>query len=506
VETKLAERVSEIVTIDEVKKWEKGDVITITAGTGTGKSYFIKNILYAHAKKEHKKILMLIHRTNCVDQFQKEIERDKKTDIIDIKTYQSLEVGYINKRYYDFYEYKYIVCDEFHYFMSDAAFNKYTDISLDMLLHQKSHVRIFMSATSHYMKGYINNVKEVETIDYKLPIRFDFIKELTFYNKDSTLEEFIDGAIEKKDKAIFFIQSAQKAYELYKNYKEHALFNCSTSNEEFYKYVDSNAIDKMLENERFDKSILITTTTMDAGVNIIDDELKHIVCDVKDIGTLIQCIGRKRLKDKNDFIYVYIKTITNKQLGGMKKRNKEIISKAEFLRWNTVRNYIIKYPRDNDYYNIVYDDTVKSENQGTKKVNELMYYKRVIDSMIFDKMIEMGNYGYCKYLASEFGHYESTKGYTYRLIEEEQRNDMIEKYLAGVVGKKLYKDYQKTLIEIVSLKDSRGRLQKSIELLNAYFAENKMPYMLVSKQTSETVDGKKKYIRYWELLDDVNIC
>jgi hypothetical protein len=56
---------------------------------------------------------------------------------------------------------------------------------------------------------------------------------------------------------------------------------------------------------------------MDAGVNIIDDELKHIICDVKDTGTLIQCIRRKRLQSKKDKIYLYIKAITNQQLGGM---------------------------------------------------------------------------------------------------------------------------------------------------------------------------------------------
>ncbi|MBZ1332315.1 hypothetical protein HZR16_05880, partial [Clostridium botulinum] len=65
-------RVSEIITINEIRKWNNGDIVTITAGTGAGKSYFIKNNLYAFAKAKNKKILMLIHRRNCVNQFQKE--------------------------------------------------------------------------------------------------------------------------------------------------------------------------------------------------------------------------------------------------------------------------------------------------------------------------------------------------------------------------------------------------------------------------------------------------
>lgn len=84
-------RVSNVVTTDEIKKWRPGDIITIQAPTGAGKSYFIKNILYAIAKKDNKKILMLIHRLNCIEQFQYEIEEDNKTDIIHLKTYQSIE-------------------------------------------------------------------------------------------------------------------------------------------------------------------------------------------------------------------------------------------------------------------------------------------------------------------------------------------------------------------------------------------------------------------------------
>lgn len=37
-------RVSDVVTIKKVKSWMPGDVITIKAGTGVGKSYFIKTI------------------------------------------------------------------------------------------------------------------------------------------------------------------------------------------------------------------------------------------------------------------------------------------------------------------------------------------------------------------------------------------------------------------------------------------------------------------------------
>ena len=130
-------RVSDVVTIEQIKLWNLGDIITIKAGTGVGKSWLIKNLLYDIAKSENKKILMLIHRSNCTEQFIDEIVRDNKTDVIDIKTYQKLEYKELKSYFNDLSEYKYIVCDEFHYFMSDASFSKTTDMSFDLIkMHQ----------------------------------------------------------------------------------------------------------------------------------------------------------------------------------------------------------------------------------------------------------------------------------------------------------------------------------------------------------------------------------
>ncbi len=179
-----------------------------------------------------------------------------------------------------------------------------------MILSKNKATRIFMSATGDDMKTYINNVKKIPTIDYELEIKFDFIKSFTFFNKDESMEKFIEEAVSKNDKVIFFIQSAKKAYELYSKYKEHCLFNCSKSNGRHYKYVDQDKIDSMLKNEKFEELILITTTCLDAGVNIIDRNVKHIVIDVEDIGSLIQCIGRKRIQSEEDKLYLYIKTVT----------------------------------------------------------------------------------------------------------------------------------------------------------------------------------------------------
>ncbi|WP_404443500.1 hypothetical protein LG307_14890 [Sutcliffiella horikoshii] len=495
-------RVSEKVTIDEVKSWDSGGIVTIKAGTGQGKSYFIKNNLYAIAKKNKKKILMLIHRVNCVNQFQDELVQAKKTDSLDIKTYQYIEALYKNNKEFDFSPYQYIVCDEFHYFMSDASFNNTTDMSLNAILKQQGKVRIFMSATGDYMQRYISKYKKLETKGYDLPIKFNFIKDLRFFNKDETIEEFIKEAIDKKRKAIFFIQSAEKAFKLYKKYQDYILFNCSKNNEKFYKHVDQDKIGNMLKNERFEELILITTTCMDAGVNIIDKELQHVVCDVKDIGTLIQCFGRKRIVDKKDGIYLHIKTITNQQLGGMETQLNKKIEMAQYLRKHSVHEYIEKYPREYDKWSIVYNEKVNDDkNITTLKINDLIYFKCLTDMNDIQYMKQYGEYGYCKFLARKFGFYDGFEEYTYTVVEEKNQQELLESYLESIVGKRLYSAEQKELIEKIQLRDGRGRIQKGINLLNAYFVENKMEYLIVSKRTSKAKD--KKRITYWEVLSNV---
>jgi hypothetical protein len=493
-------RVSEIVTIEEINSWKDGEIITIKAGTGVGKSYFIKNHLYETAKKNNKKILMLIHRRNCVDQFIDELEKGKKTEGIEIKTYQYLEALYKNNQTFNFDKYHYIVADEFHYFMSDAAYNKTTDMSLNSILNLSGKIRIFMSATGDHMTKYIRDYKKMKTIDYEVPINYNFIKTLTFFNKDETMERFIIEAIDSNSKGIFFIQSAKKAYELYKKYKDYCLFNCSRNNEEYYKFVDKQKIDNMLQNEKFDELILITTTCMDAGVNIKDPDVKHIVCDVKDNGTLVQCIGRKRLETDKDNIYLYIKTITNQQLGGMETQLNKKLEMASFLRKHTVQEYIEKYLREYDRYSIVYDDVTEDEDKGTKKVNELMYFKCLIDMNDINTMKKNGDFGYCKYLAVKFGFYDES-GYTYRLIQEDDKNEELENYLESIVGKvMLTVSDRKELIEKVNVKQN-GKLLKSRDSLNAALREMDFNYYIKQFETSKIDnDIKKNYKSAWKVL------
>ncbi|CAG7841158.1 hypothetical protein CLOHAE12215_02582 [Clostridium haemolyticum] len=490
----IKKRVSELITVQEIKKWAIGDVVTITAGTGAGKSYFIKNVLYAFAKANNKKILYLIHRDNCDNQFIKELERDHKTDIIKILTYQSLEYLYINhNKTFDFSMYEYVICDEYHYFLNDSTFNNTTDVSFNMIMNNTSSTKIFMSATSNKIKRYIKEYKNINTVDYELPISFDFIEDLNFYNSDKHLIKIIDNAIQNKEKVIVFLNNIESALNLYEIYRDHALFNCSKSNKKYYRHVNSKKIDRMLENEKFDEDILITTSCFDAGVNIIDTYVKHIICDIKDVDCLIQCVGRKRIQNNNDKIHLYIKDINNNVLGQLKGNLNKKIEVAECLINYGVEALITRYGRK-DYFNIVYDD-VELFNH-TKKVNELMYFKCITDLQDIEYMLGMGKYGYRKFIANKL----KINNYKTLVNEEIKTKDELENYLNSILGQVMLqvKD-RKELIEKIDVR-SNGKQLKKINNLNGALEERNIPYRIIEFATSKTINGKqKRYPNAWKV-------
>lgn len=377
-------KVSELITKEEINTWKNGDTLTIQSGTGTGKSFFIKNSLYEVAKENGQMILFLIHRTNCINQFQMEIEEDKKTDVIELKTYQSIEARYKKGETFDFSKYHYIVCDEFHYFMNDTGVNKFTDVSLDNILNENNSIRILMSATGGFVRKYLEEKKELNLMPpYRIARDYNFIKSLQLYYKNESLIDSVEWLIKNKHKTIIFINNVEEALNLYKQFKEHSMFVCSKSKTKEYKYVDESNVKVMLKEERFETLLLITTSVLDTGVNILDDDLHHIICDISDVGTLVQCVGRKRLKDENDYINLLVKGLNGQQIGWHIATLKKRIKKADYFLEHGEQKYLREYPRESD--EIIY--SVWENDRQVSKVNEIAYFAAKCSLDIFEQMI-----------------------------------------------------------------------------------------------------------------------
>lgn len=514
-------RVTDVITKEEAASWKPGSNVLISSPMGSGKSFFCKNMLYSIAKDVGGAVLMLIHRTNCVDQFKYEIETDGKADVIDVITYQSLEYGKLHNtsKQFDLEKYKFVVCDEFHYFFNDSSFNNKTSVSFKMIMNNTASVHVFMSATgedmSNYMKEYTQKNELPYPKEYKIPFDYFFIKNLRFFYKEETMEELIEEGIAKGNKGIFFIQSAEKAYKLFAKYKKHCVFNCSANNGKYYEYVDKEKIKNILKNERFEEQFLITTSCFDAGINIIDRNVKHVVIDIVDIGSLIQCIGRKRIQDDDDKINVYIKAMNNQKLAGLKRSMEEKVKMADYFAENdySVEKLIEKYPMQNDINNIIYDDLVYGANGKvipntyTKVINELMYFKKKSDIMEYETMMKKyGQFGYCKYLAKRFGFYDAKTGrYAYSMIHEEYE---LEKYLEQLVEDDtvfLQLKDRDELIKKIGAKQN-GKLLKKAQTLNQVLEEREIDYRIKEFETMRVItdnSGKtkrKKYKSAWKIV------
>ena len=479
--------ISDLINKDEIEKWKPGDIITIQARPGSGKSHFIKNGLYRYAKEHGKRILFLIHRRNTARQFELEIARDKKGDTIDVQLYQFLETKLLHDREVNLSKYSYIVSDESHYFVSDAAFNTATDLALGKILAQNNAIRIFMSGTINDFKDYLNSQVSTSTTDYYLNDGYNHIHSLTFFNDVDLMDEIAKSTIEKGKKAIFFIHSAEGAYTFYKRFKQFSVFNCSYSNS-YHKFVDEKLIEEILINERFETPLLITTSTMDAGLNLVDPEIEKIVVDIRDPDVIYQAVGRKRPQSADDTVDLYIHNVGNQALGGLETSLSKKIGMAKYLLTHNTEELLRKYPRQNDASGIIYDFI--SDGKVVKQVNKLMLLKQERDIETYRQMQSEGEFGFARFMTRRFGFYDEKSGtYAYEFARADSG---IISYLSRMESTvMLGLSDRKDFINRVNVRQN-GHLLKSADSINAALNEKHIPYRVREFSTSRIIDGKKR--------------
>lgn len=487
--------VSDMIDNKDLATWNDGDRIFIEAGTGQGKSHWVKNVLYELAKGMDDKILFFVHRARTKDQFIQELQG--KSDIIDVRTYQALEnhlspnSNVKDENRINLSDYKYIICDECQYFIDDGNFNNFTDISLDTILDTNSIV-IFMTATSEDIKWYLENVKHIELIEYGQMINYNFInKNLLQYTKDTELFDFIDNILENTDdKILVFCERAKDCCNYYKRYKEYSLFLCGKSSLAKYgKYIEEDKINNMLENEKFKERILFTTTCLDAGANLKDEKIKHIVIDrVVNINTIKQCLGRRRfLENEVDGrgyktkINLIFRGKTKFELNNDLKNTRSILNLVDLFNEDREEFNKIQFRKNRD--SIFYENT-----EGETVYNKLVYYSKYCRELKLNEILKVGHVNYiqqqlrikCIRNLSEIYHKGVNK-------MKHKDNDLIQVFIDKYKTEKLYKDDRDELIRLCGITDSRGRKQKSVSSISGYLQAN---YGVKVESTKVKENGK----------------
>ncbi|EQK42928.1 DEAD/DEAH box helicase family protein [[Clostridium] bifermentans ATCC 638] len=302
---------------NDYKEWKRGDIITINAQTGTGKTFFIKNVLIPHMAYE--KMLIVANRVNLKRQLKKDLckyyNKPLPTDLSDldnlnvigdvtIMSYQQLgniihDSNY-GKEKLDLSMYDYIICDEAHFFMTDAGFNNKCDLVFFELVRKKHDaIKIFISATMDEIYPTIQAGAEDTNSNligkkYNTGVDYSYVNTKYFRNLNDIAKLIKNDKTDEK--WLIFVKSKDDGEKLENQLKDICSCEFITRETNIKK---SENLRNIISDSNFVSKVLITTKVMDNGINIDDDKLKNMVIMTYDNVSFIQMLGRLRVDIEN---------------------------------------------------------------------------------------------------------------------------------------------------------------------------------------------------------------
>ncbi|MFI3202079.1 MAG: DEAD/DEAH box helicase family protein [Eubacteriales bacterium] len=323
-----------------------GDIITIDAPTGSGKTTFIFEKLLTHAIYKNQKILYLVNRKILKEQLEKKLnEKSMSIQVelrvfarnhLEIYTYQEVEKGikngdiiHLRKRY------DYIIFDECHYFYEDALFNANTYYCWNALLvHSLNSVRIFLSATMKnmetYIKNSIENYNEIYEQEYKrlnpenienaditrkfqeFPYTIDRDYSYISYSplaNSAMLIDYIKADIDSK--WLIFLNDKSRCKELKQMIEgidpsvNVTIFDSGFRTDESIE----EDVKELTTKDAMKARVIIATSVLDNGVSIHDEELRNVVLETDTEESFIQMIGRKRVENETVKVFHLLQDI-----------------------------------------------------------------------------------------------------------------------------------------------------------------------------------------------------
>ena len=348
-------RITELVK-EDYKNWRDGTRIVFDAGVNSGKTYFILNVLLPWAYQKHRKIIYLCNRVPLRNEIQQEVERlgrteekvgcwnhdlrqfvyktrvtNKYKDTILVETYQWMESfckgnpkGVMNY----FKRFNYIVADEYHYLLTDAAINKYIDLSY-VTLNDLTKYRpvIFMSATAHpFFHRWRDETNEALPENYyHIPSDYSYVERAVFYWTDAEEIKIIRQEA-RRGKVLVFVDRMSRIRKLVKELEDEFTGEIATACSPYRPEArEFDGLEEVLQDGKLRKRITIVTTVFYNGVNIKDPELICIISRLWDPIVNAQILGRKRPVSKQDTCAVYFKGYSSDRI----KQEREHIRKRQ---------------------------------------------------------------------------------------------------------------------------------------------------------------------------------
>ena len=232
--------------------------------------------------------------------------------------------------------YIYIICDEAHFFTSDAMFNPHTSKILEAIVRLfQDAVRVYMSATPYECLEYIIkyereyhsrlNFNRPQEKDKSIPMAFyHFQRDYSYldvkvYSAIGELYgQMIESVNQKREKWLVFIDDIEKCRAVKKDLEGYAegkgsplvVVDGDSKTEKVFAVDASSKANpsycSMVLNERLDKNtfVLITTSVLDNGVNLTG--INNIVVSDMERVKCLQMLGRARVSDADDRKTLYV--------------------------------------------------------------------------------------------------------------------------------------------------------------------------------------------------------
>ncbi|QGZ99418.1 DEAD/DEAH box helicase [Dehalobacter restrictus] len=471
VELKI-DYISDVIRND-YKNWNPGDVVLIDAQTGTGKNFFIENILIPWVSP--KKLLYISNRTNLkrevksrllekygkkVPETLEELDKIKTIGNITISSYHALQHSSLNQLYkgksFDISKYDYVVLDECHFVFTDSGYNNLCYLTFEKLfVNQYPNItKIFMSATMDEVNEDILYYakKENKTIHkYKTGRDYSYvdIKYFKHYNYVKTLINLIKNDL-TNEKWLIFITKLKDARKILDELGPDtcSIVKSGTKN--------SKELDSIIGENRFNKKVLLATKALDNGISLKDDLLTNVVIFAWDKTSLIQMLGRKRIEDikKAQKVNLYISTRSIKAFEQLlrkynaKQKDIDLFNLENDNKNSFNKKYDHGLSKNSD--DIFYKDS--ETNEFT--INPIGEVRLKKDTQFAEKMIEAfkanKDFAYIQEQLSWLGLLDTFD--ENNLIENvvlDSDIESLEEYLNSIVGKKLFQDDQEQLSHMI---------------------------------------------------------
>lgn len=482
----MIKRIGDVITRKVIDRdWKMGMKILIKSQTGSGKSWFAQNTIYEYCKDNGYRCLFFSNRTLL--RKQNEISIAGKEDVFTVVNYQN-----VNEKIHNgipiseiYNDYEIILMDEAHFYIEDAPFNRKTDLLLKSLKHEYGEkIIVLMTATPQMLFEY--KKEEQYDIVYSIPENYSYIKKILFYRKKESIISLLKN-LPEGEKAIYFSNSAEEAYDIMNTFSERAVFICSPDKKFYGKFSNKKTLREIVEKRTFSAEILCTTKLLDTGVNIEDSSIKTIIIDSSDPVNLIQSVGRKRIINDEDELNLYVRNLHGGDIyQGIEKCNK-ILWWAKELETLGEFEFQLKYRKSN-YHSII-------DNDFTVNIAIRTYYEYMLK---FYKFLGKSEKNFIKFVRKQFDNF----------VEEEipaefeiQKKDII-KIIEENKGIKFFSEEQdkiaKKLFDAVLSSGVSNDRYMGLNSISKILKNSKLPYKISSIQETK---GERKKKRYWIFTD-----